>query len=381
MAETFRMPDQLTGLELRSLITSGGDLRISLEPVTTELPGEGELVVRIEAAPINPSDLGLLLGPADIATIVVQGEGDGRTLTAKVPQERLPVVAARLDQSMPVGNEGAGVVVSAGPDLQHLVGRTVGMIGGAMYAQYRRIAARDCIVLPEGATPAEGASLFVNPLTALGFVETMRMEGHTAIVHTAAASNLGQMLVRICHADQVPLVNIVRSSEQEALLRNLGAVHVVNSSEPDFSAKLEDALAATGATIAFDAIGGGKLASQILTAMERVASRALGSYNRYGSNTFKQVYIYGALDLAPTTLTRSFGFSWGIGGWLLFPFLQKAGAETGQRLRDRVAAEYNTTFASHYTDTISLRDVLEPDNVRAYERKSTGTKYLINPQL
>lgn len=375
------MPDQLTGLELRSLITSGGDLRISLEAVTTELPGEGELVVRIEAAPINPSDLGLLLGPADIATIAIQGEGDATALTAKVPRERLPIVAARLDQSLPVGNEGAGVVVSAGPDLQHLVGRTVGMIGGAMYAQYRRIAVRDCIVLPEGATPAEGASLFVNPLTALGFVETMRMEGHTAIVHTAAASNLGQMLVRICQADQVPLVNIVRSAEQEALLRNLGAVHVVNSGDADFMAKLEDALAATGATIAFDAIGGGKLASQILTAMERVANRALGSYNRYGSNTFKQVYIYGALDLAPTTLTRSFGFSWSIGGWLLFPFLQKAGAETAQRLRDRAAAEYNTTFASHYTDTISLRDVLEPDNVRAYERKSTGTKYLINPQL
>jgi hypothetical protein len=288
-------------------------------------------------------------------------------------------VASRLDEAMPVGNEGAGTVVRAAPDQQHLIGRTVGMIGGGMYTQYRRIAARDCIVLPEGATAAEGASLFVNPLTALGFVETMRMEGHKAIVHTAAASNLGQMLVRICQADGIPLVNIVRSSDQERMLRGLGAVHVVNSSEADFREKLDEAIATTGATIGFDAIGGGKLASEILAAMERVASRQLQSYNRYGSNTFKQVYIYGALELGPTILNRSFGFAWSVGGWLLFPFLQKAGVETAQRLRERVAAEFRTTFASHYTDVISLRDALNPEVVRAYERKGTGSKYLIDP--
>jgi NADPH:quinone reductase-like Zn-dependent oxidoreductase len=373
------MAERFTGLELRSLITSGGELRLSLDPVELGKPGAGELIVQVKAAPINPSDLGLLLGPADLTSLAAGGSAEAPILTARVPQERLGFVAARIDQAMPVGNEGAGTVVAAGPDQQQLIGRTVGMIGGGMYTQYRRIAARDCIVLPEGATAAEAASLFVNPLTALGFVETMKAEGHSAIVHTAAASNLGQMLVRICLADGVPLVNIVRSADQERLLRDLGAVHVVNSSDGDFTAKLEEAITATGATIAFDAIGGGKLGSQILGAMERVASRQLESYNRYGSNTFKQLYIYGALDLSPTILNRSFGFSWSVSGWLLTPFLQKAGAETGQRLRERVAAEFRTTFASHYSDTISLRDVLRPDVAHAYDRKGTGSKYLIDP--
>ena len=373
------MAEQLSGFELRSLITSDGTLRVTLDPNAVGEPDEGEVIVRVEATPINPSDLGLLLGPADLSTLKAEGTPERPVLTAHVPHDRLAVVASRLDEAMPVGNEGAGTVVRAAPDQQHLIGRTVGMIGGGMYAQYRRIAARDCIVLPEGATAAEGASLFVNPLTALGFVETMRMEGHKAIVHTAAASNLGQMLVRICQADGIPLVNIVRSGDQERMLRGLGAVHVVNSSEADFREKLDEAIATTGATIGFDAIGGGKLASEILAAMERVASRQLQSYNRYGSNTFKQVYIYGALELGPTILNRSFGFAWSVGGWLLFPFLQKAGVETAQRLRERVAAEFRTTFASHYTDVISLRDALNPEVVRAYERKGTGSKYLIDP--
>ena len=373
------MAEQLSGFELRSLITSDGTLRVTLDPNAVGDSGDGEVIVRVEATPINPSDLGLLLGPADLSTLKAEGTPERPVLTAHVPHDRLAVVASRLDEAMPVGNEGAGTVVRAAPDQQHLIGRTVGMIGGGMYAQYRRIAARDCIVLPEGATAAEGASLFVNPLTALGFVETMRMEGHKAIVHTAAASNLGQMLVRICQADGIPLVNIVRSGDQERMLRGLGAVHVVNSSEADFREKLDEAIATTGATIGFDAIGGGKLASEILAAMERVASRQLQSYNRYGSNTFKQVYIYGALELGPTILNRSFGFAWSVGGWLLFPFLQKAGVETAQRLRERVAAEFRTTFASHYTDVISLRDALNPEVVRAYERKGTGSKYLIDP--
>ncbi len=365
----------MNSLELRSLVTDDGTLRISLEPQDLGEAGPGELLVRVEAAPINPSDLGLLLGPADLSTL----QTDGDALTARVPQERLGIVAARLGESLPVGNEGAGTVVAAGPDQQHLIGRVVGMIGGAMYAQHRRIAARDCMVLPEGATAAEGASLFVNPLTALAFVETMRAEGHKAIVHTAAASNLGQMLVRICLADGVKLVNIVRSAEQVQLLRDLGAEHVVDSSQPDFIGRLEAAIDATDATIAFDAIGGGKLGSQILGAMERVAGRKMESYSRYGSNAFKQLYIYGALDLGPTTLNRSFGFSWSVGGWLLTPFLMKAGAETNARMRERVAREFRTTFASHYSDTISLRDTLKPQVVRAYEQKRTGSKYLIDP--
>jgi NADPH:quinone reductase-like Zn-dependent oxidoreductase len=375
------MDETLNGLELRSLVTANGVLRVSLEPITLEEPGPGELVVRVEAAPINPSDLGLLLGPADVSTLRVEGTAEHPVLAADVPAQRLPAVAARLGQPLPVGNEGAGTVVRAGADLQQLVGRKVAMVGGAMYATLRKVPVRDTILLPEDASAADGASLFVNPLTALGFVETMRAEGHSAIVHTASSSNLGQMLVRICLADGVPLVNIVRSEAQAAMLRGMGATQVVDSSAPDFQDQLVEAIGATGATIGFDAVGGGKLASQILNAMEAVASRNLKGYSRYGSDTLKQVYIYGALDLGPTILNRGFGFSWDVGGWLLFPFLQKAGAETVARMRQRVVDELKTIFASHYTATISLTDALKPEAAAVYERKSTGTKYLIDPSL
>jgi NADPH2:quinone reductase len=234
--------------------------------------------------------------------------------------------------------------------------------------------------LPPGASAADGASMFVNPLTALGFVETARSEGHKAIVHTAAASNLGQMLQRICLADGIPLVNIVRSEAQAAILRGLGATHVLNSQDADFAARLTDAAAETGATIAFDAIGGGTLGSDILQAMERAAVRNMAAYSRYGSDTFKQLYIYGSLDLSPTVLNRSaLGFQWGASSWLLTPFLQKAGPAVAQRLRQRVASELTTTFASRYTRTIGLAEALQPEVLRAYERKATGEKFLIDP--
>jgi NADPH:quinone reductase-like Zn-dependent oxidoreductase len=375
------MGEALTGLELRSTVTSGGELQLSLAEVMIEPPGPDEVIVRVEASPINPSDLGLLLGPADLATLKAGGTTDRPTLSAAIPPQRMPAMKPRLDESMPVGNEGAGTVVQAGETAAHLLGRKVGMIGGAMYTQYRKLPARDCIVLPEGASAADGASMFVNPLTALAFVETMRAEGHKAIVHTAAASNLGQMLNKICLADGVPLVNIVRSAEQAAILRGIGAAHIVDSGAEDFEAALTDAIAETGATLGFDAIGGGKLAGQILSAMETAANRNAASYSRYGSTTFKQVYIYGALDLGPTLLNRAFGMSWSLGGWLLTPFLMKAGAEVVGRLRQRVADELKTTFASHYTATISLADTLRPDIVQAYQRKTTGEKYLIDPSL
>ena len=368
------MSDQRHGLELRSTILAEGSLTLSLEDVTVAAPGPDEIVVRIEAAPINPSDLGLLLGPADLATLRTGGTSERPTLTFDVSERRLATVAARVGQSMAVGNEGAGTVVEAGENVGHLLGKKVGMIGGGMYTQVRKIAARDALVLPDGASSADGASMFVNPLTALSFVETMRMEGHKAIVHTAAASNLGQMLNRICLADGVPLVNIVRGEAQVALLKAAGATWVIDSSTPDFEAALTDAIAATGATLGFDAIGGGKLAGQILTAMENAANRNPGEYSRYGSTTFKQVYIYGALDLGPTSLNRTFGFSWSLSGWLLFPFLQKAGAEVAARLRKRVADELKTTFASHYTATIGLAEALTPDILMAYQRKATGEK-------
>ena len=370
-----------TGLQLRSLIKSSGELEISLVDVAIPEPGADDVIVRVEASPINPSDLGLLVGAADMSTAKVSGSGDRTILTASVPPAAMRAMAGRLDESMPVGNEGAGVVIKAGSSAaaQALMGRTVAMIGGAMYAQLRQIKASDCLPLPEGTTPAEGASCFVNPLTSLGMVETMRREGHTALVHTAAASNLGQMLNKICIADGVKLVNIVRSAEQAELLRKLGATYVVDSTAASFLDDLTQALVDTGATLAFDAIGGGKLAGQILGCMETAVNKTAKVYSRYGSTTHKQVYIYGGLELRPTELVRSFGMAWGLGGWLLFPFLQKIGAADAARLRARVASELKTTFASHYTKTISLHEVLQLDNIAIYNKRATGEKVLINP--
>ena len=370
-----------SGLQLRSEIKSTGELELSLAEAAIAPLAADEVLVRVEASPLTPSDLGLLLGPADLSALRA-GTKDGRpSVTASVPPQVLPALKARLDQAMPVGNEGAGVVIAAGSDpaAQALMGRTVALLGGAMYAQYRTVRAAEVLPLPAGATAADGASCFVNPLTALGMVETMRAEGHTALVHTAAASNLGQMLNKICLKDGVPLVNIVRSAEQAKILTDIGAKHVVDSTSPNFQAELTDAIEATGATIAFDAIGGGKLASQILTAMETALNRKAGAYSRYGSSTHKQVYIYGGLDLRPSELARNYGMAWGVGGWLLTPFLAKLGAEGAQRLRQRVADELKTTFASHYTAEISLAEALKPEVILAYNRKGTGAKYLINP--
>jgi NADPH:quinone reductase-like Zn-dependent oxidoreductase len=368
-------------LQLRSLIKGSGELELSLINVRTPEPAADEVIVRIEASPINPSDLGLLIGAADMTTAKAIGTRDNPAVSAVVPERALPAMGGRLDESMPVGNEGAGVVVKAGSSAasQALLGRTVAMIGGAMYAQYRCIKAADCLVLPEGATAAEGASCFVNPLTSLGMVETMRREGHTALVHTAAASNLGQMLNKICLADEVALVNIVRSQHQAAILRAIGAEHVCDSSAPTFLDNLTGALVETGATLAFDAIGGGKLAGQILNCMEIAINKRAKAYSRYGSSVHKQVYIYGSLDTRPTELSRNFGMTWGLGGWLLFPFLQKIGPAAAQKLRERVVAELKTTFASHYTKVISLREALELDVIAQYSKRATGEKYLINP--
>ena len=370
-----------TSLQLRSLIRSNGELEVSLRDLPIPEPAADEVLVRIEATPINPSDLGLLFGAADMSTAKVTGVPARPVLNARVPEKLMKAMAGRIDESMPVGNEGAGVVIKAGSSAaaQALLGRTVAVIGGAMYAQHRSIKAEQCLLLPPGTTPAEGASCFVNPLTALGMVETMKREGHKALVHTAAASNLGQMLNRICLKDGIGLVNIVRKLEQAALLREQGAKHVCSIASPEFMAELTDALAETGATIAFDAIGGGKLAGQILTCMEAAINRSAKEYSRYGSAVHKQVYLYGMLDPAPTEFNRSFGMAWGMGGWLLFPFLQKIGPAAAQKLRERVAAELKTTFASHYTQVISLQEALQLDILKAYNKRATGSKYLINP--
>ncbi|MBD9666737.1 NADPH2:quinone reductase [Variovorax beijingensis] len=368
-------------LQLRSLIRANGELELSLHDEPIPEPQAHEVVIRVEASPMNPSDLGLLFGAADMGTAKVSGTPERPIVTATVPERAMPAMAGRLDQSMPVGNEGAGVVVKAGssPAAQALLGKTVAAIGGAMYSQYRAVAAAQCLELPAGTAPAEGASCFVNPLTSLGMVETMRREGHKALVHTAAASNLGQMLNKICQKDGIALVNIVRKPEQEALLRGIGAKYVCSTSSPTFLDDLTQALVETGATLAFDATGGGKLAGQILGCMEAALNRTAKEYSRYGSTTHKQVYIYGGLDRSPTEFVRNFGMAWGMGGWLLFPFLQKLGDEGAQRLKARVVAELKTTFASHYTREVSLLEALQLDAIGVYGKQATGEKFLLNP--
>lgn len=371
-----------TGLQLRSKISKAGELELSLATVEFPEPGPDQVLVKVEATPINPSDLGLLLGPADPATFKASGSGASIKVTAAVSPQSLPFLAARLDQSMPVGNEGAGTVVKAGSSeaAQKLLGKTVSMVGGSMYAQYRLLKAVECQPLPAGTTAAEGASWFVNPLTALGMTETMKREGHKALVHTAAASNLGQMLNKICLEDGIGLVNIVRSAAQAKILKDIGAKHVVDSSAASFMDDLVQALVETGATIAFDAIGGGKLASQILTGMELALNKTAKEYSRYGSTTHKQVYVYGGLDTRPLELTRNYGMAWGVGGWLLTPFLQKIGRPEQVRLRERVVNSLKTTFASHYTRSVSLAEALELANIAAYAKRATGEKFLITPQ-
>jgi len=371
-------------MELRSLVKPDGALELSLIRVPVPTPKDDEVVVRVEATPINPSDLWLLLAAADLTAATASGAGTQKVVSAPIAPAALRALAGRVGKSMAVGNEGAGVVTNAGasPEAQALLGKTVSILAGAMYAQYRKVKAADCLVLPAGTRAEDGASAFVNPLTALGMIETARMEGHKGLVHTAAASNLGQMLNRLCRADGIPLVNIVRSADQVQILRDLGAEHIVNSAEPSFRGDLFAALEETGATLAFDAVGGGKLAGQILNAMEAVAAGASAeTYSMYGSSVHKQVYIYGTLDPGPIELTRGSGMAWGIGGWLLFHFLAKVGPEVEARLKARVASEIRTTFASHYTRTISLLEALDPGLIAAYSRRATGEKFLINPSL
>jgi NADPH2:quinone reductase len=372
------MADQL---QLQSLVTKEGTLELSLAKIPVPEPADDEVIVRVEASPINPSDLGLLFGMADMTTAAASGTDDSPVITATIPEGLRKAVAARAGQALPVGNEGGGVVVSAGssPEAQALMGRTVGILGGAMYTQFRAIKAKQCLAMHDGVTPAESASCFVNPLTALGMVETMKMEGFEALGHTAAASNLGQMLQKICTKDGIELVNIVRKQEQVDLLNGIGAKHVCNSSEDSFMDDLTDAIAATNAYVAWDATGGGSLASQILTCMEAAAVKNAPGFSRYGSDQYKQVYIYGGLDRTTTTLSRNFGMSWGLGGWLLTPFLQKIGPEAADRLRQRVADEINTTFASTYTKEVSLAEALSLDAINVYGKQATGEKYLINP--
>ena len=370
--------------EIRSMVTNEGNIEISIANVDMPIPGDDEVLIEVHAAPINPSDLGLLLSfAADLSTINVSGSGDETITSMKIHPALMGAMKPRIDQSMPVGNEGSGVVVDAGTNAKEFIGKTVGLAGGSMYSQYRCVPAANCLVMEEGTSPAEAASSFVNPLTALAFIETMKMENHTAIVHTAAASNLGQMLVKICKDDDIPLVNIVRKQEQVDLLKDIGAEHICNTSDPDFMESLVSALVATGATLGFDATGGGnngELPGQILAAMEVAANKMAKEYSRYGSDTYKQVYIYGGLDQSPTILKRSYGMSWGLGGWLLTPMIGRIGMEKFQAMRTRVAKEIKTTFASTYANEVSFEEMLQPETIKSYAKQATGQKYLVNPQ-
>ena len=369
--------------EIRSTLTNEGILELSIVNAERPVPGDDEVLLKIEASPINPSDLALLITfAADLDSLSVSGEGDQTVASIKLHPGLLGALKPRMGQSIQVGNEGGGVVIDAGANAKHLIGKTVGVAGGAMYSQYRCVPAQSCLVMNEGTTSMQAASSFVNPLTALAFVETMRLENHTALLNTAAASNLGQMLVKICKDDGVPLINVVRKPEQVETLKKLGAEYICDTSADSFMGDLVNAIVATGCTLGFDATGGGnggKLPGQILPAMEIAANKTATEYSRYGSDTYKQVYIYGGLDMSPTVLNRSFGLQWGLGGWLLTPMIGRIGMERFGQMRERVAAEINTTFASHYTQEISLAEMLQPEIIRGYAKQATGAKYLVNP--
>ena len=365
-----------TGKQLRTTLTTEGTLTVELVDQTWDEPKGTQVLIRVEATPINPSDLGLLFGPADTDN----ADYSGGKVVAKMPDGAVRAMKARHGLSMPAGNEAAGTVVAAGEDpaAQALLGKRVACVPGTAYGTYAYAEAGMSMPLADGVSAEQGASSFVNPMTALGFVETMRMEGFTGIVHAAAASNLGQMLVKICQEDNVPLVNIVRSEAQVKLLKDLGATHVLNMTDADYMPKLIDAIAETKAMLGFDPIGGGTVASQFLSAMEAAASRG-AAFSRYGSSSPKKVYIYGALDLGPTILNRAFGLTWELAGWLLTPFMAKAGMEVVGRMRARVMKDLTTTFASHYKARISLEEMLTREAVSEYNARRTGEKYLVVP--
>jgi NADPH2:quinone reductase len=365
-----------TGKQLFTTLAGNGTLTVEVAETQFPDPTGNQVLVKMEAAPINPSDLALLLGQADLDN----GSYSHGKLVAKMPEPFHSAMKGRHDQRMPVGNEGAGTVIATGDSdmAKALMGQRVACVPGHAYSQYAIADAAMC--LPLGDISAEdGASAFVNPMTALGFAENAKMDGQKAIVHAAAASNLGQMLVMICQVDDLELVNIVRKTEQAQILRDLGAKWVVNSSAPDFMAKLCEAIDATDAFYGFDPIGGGTTVDACFKAMERVAVGKMKDYNRYGSNQQKRMFIYGRLDTGPTILTPSYGFGWTLSGWLLTPFLAQAGMETMVRMRQRVLAGLTSTFASSYKQKVTLEQMLEKDAAIDYRQMKTGEKYLVTP--
>ena len=363
-----------TGKQLTTQLDADGTLTVQLNDKIWDDPKPGQVLIKVEATPINPSDLGLLFASADTDNAVYS---PGKVV-AKMPENATRAMKARHGMAMPAGNEAAGIVVAAGEGCEQLMGKRIACVPGTAYGTYAYADTQMAFPVDDSVTAEQAASSFVNPMTALGFVETMKLEGFTGIVHAAAASNLGQMLVKICQEDGIPLVNVVRSDEQVKLLKDLGATHVLNMTDADYMPKLIDAIAETKAMIGFDPIGGGTVASQFLTAMEAAASRG-AAFSRYGSSEAKKVYIYGALDLGPTILNRAFGLTWDLSGWLLTPFMMKAGPEVVGRMRARVMKDLTTTFASHYARKGNLEDMLTKDAVSMYNARRTGEKYLVTP--
>ena len=368
----------MKALQMQSCVHENATVECALVEIAIPDPKPDEVVVAVEAAPINPSDLGLMFGAADLSTVQEVERNGQPALLLDVPAAAMRAMAPRVGHWMGVGNEGSGRVIAAGDGeaAQALLGQRVGMFGGEMYAAYRCLPAAQCIAFPDTISAEQAASCFVNPMTALGFLETRDMESHGAMVHTAAASNLGQMLVRLCQADKIPLVNIVRSEAQVTLLRDMGAEWVLNTQSEQFMPELIKALKATGATVAFDAIGGGRLVNRILTAME-IAAAQTGPWSRYGSEEVKQAYIYGQLDMSATELTRGYGWVWSVSGWLLTPFMNRAGPDRVARMRKRVVDEIDSTFLSHYSSRLSLQASLSATAVADYGARKTGQKTLL----
>ena len=365
-----------TGKQLFTTLESDGTLTLQIEDVTFPEPKDNQVLVKMEAAPINPSDLAILTGAADFEN----AEYSPGKVVAKMPEPFNSGSKARHGKKLPAGNEGAGTVVATGDGdaAKALMGQRVACVPGNAFSQYAIADAKMCLPLGDHSAEA-GASSFVNPMTALGFAENAKMEGQGAILHTVGASNLGQMLNRICLEDGLGLVNIVRKDDQAELLKSQGATHIVNSSGDDFMGQLRSAIEDTGAFFGFDPIGGGKMVDSCFKAMEQVAVANMTEYSRYGSNQAKRMFIYGRLDVSPTTLTPSYGFGWTLSGWLLFPFLQQAGQETMGRMRKRVLDNLTTTFASNYKAKVDLEAMLTKDAILDYREMKTGQKYLVTP--
>ena len=364
------------GKQLFTTLTADGTLTVAVENVSVAEPSGNQVLVRMEAAPINPSDLAILVGAADIENAEFS---DGK-FVAKVPEPFNKGSKARHGIKLPAGNEGAGTVVATGESdaAKALMGQRVSCVPGNAFSQYCLVDANQCLPLGDHSAEA-GASAFVNPMTALGFVENAKLDGQDAILHTVGASNLGQMLTRICVEDGIGLVNIVRKADQADLLKSLGSTHVVNSAADDFMNQLAGAIDQTGAFYGFDPVGGGTGVDTAFKAMEKVAVQRMTEYSRYGSNQAKRMFIYGRLDAGATILTPGYGFGWTLSGWLLFPFLQSVGHETVGRMRKRVLENLTTTFANHYKKRVNLEEMLTKDSVSEYRAMRTGEKYLVTP--